>query len=142
MYQNWEKMFEPDGLIYESETTVRYAIFNMLLYIINIFVNIYSIKKINRLNGRNIVRYNFLLTLFIWIFSCWGLEEIYSPKMNKLIDKYEQDGSNKYKDVYYMLILMIWIRLAFVVILLISSVIVMIVYCMLSFCGLLTNERY
>lgn len=37
---------------------------------------------------------------------------------------------------------MIWIRLAFVVILLLSSLIVVIVYCFLSCCGLLQNDRY
>ena len=135
-------MFKEGGLVDESSSTVRYAVLNMILYVLNVIVNIWSLKNINRLNGRYFVRYNFLLTLFIWIFSCWGLEEVYSDEMNYLVDKYEKDGSNKYKDVYYMLILMIWIRLAFVVILLISSVIVMIVYCCLSCCGLITNDRY
>lgn len=139
---NLNELFGQNGLIEESNSTVQFVIINMVFYILNIGVNLWSLRKINRENGRYIVRYNFILTLFIWIFSCWGLEEVYSLEMTRLVDKYEKDGSHKYKDVYYMLILMVWIRLAFVVILLLSSIIVIIVYCCLSCCGLLPNDRH
>ena len=140
---NFEILFKKGNLITEHNALMRFVLMNMSLYVINILLNLIIMHQINRENGSSIIRYSLMLSLFIWIFSCWGFQQVYSKEMLQLVDSnVDPLGKLKYGDVFILLQVMIWLRLGSVLLLITSAIIVLIVACCLYCFGCLDEEMY
>ena len=97
----------------------------------------------NRDNAIKIIRYSLILTLIIWIFSCWGFQQVYSQDMMQLVDSnVDSKGKLKYGDVFILLQVMIWLRLGFVLLLVACAIMVAIVGLCLYCFGCLDEDLY